>query len=114
MIETTLNANLSVVELNSTVGVMAKEMVEGFDMVYDRIDEKIAEVNDRLDKVETRLDNKIDGLRVEMNKRFEAVDKRFDRVETDMDLIKKNLLAMSGGISRIEKHLGTKDATITP
>jgi hypothetical protein len=49
-----------------------------------RTEQKVENLNAKIDAIALRLDNKIDskvdGLRFEMNARFEAVDKRFDQL----------------------------------
>ncbi len=45
------------------------------------IDDLAIMVANGFSSMEERLDFKIDGLRDEMNERFDQVDKRFDRIE---------------------------------
>ena len=49
-----------------------------------RTEQKVENLNTKIDAIALRLDNKIDskvdGLRFEMNARFEAADKRFDQL----------------------------------
>jgi hypothetical protein len=41
---------------------------------------KLGALSAKVDALDKKIDIKVDGLRSEMNARFEAVDKRFDRL----------------------------------
>jgi len=45
-----------------------------------RTEQKIELLESKIEGLDLKIDSKVDGVRVEMNARFEAIDKRFDQL----------------------------------
>lgn len=58
---------------------------------FTKIDAKIDSLDSKIDAVDSKIDSKIDGLRHEMNRRFDSVDKRFDRLTGHVLAIEQRL-----------------------
>jgi hypothetical protein len=51
--------------------------------------DRIIRTEQKVEALDAKIDSKVDGLRSEMNARFEAVDKRFNSVDQRFDAIDK-------------------------
>lgn len=78
------------------------------DSLSDRMDTKIAKVDDKLNDLNVNMDNKIDSLSNRMDTKFAKVDDKFAKLDDKLNDLNVNAAKMDGKLDAIIQKLDGK------